>query len=301
LYGSYNKGVVTKFNAAPKVLLKLSPNGLKLDWNKANGGTGYYVDRKTENNTTWTTIATISDLGKITYTDAKASYGYINYYRVRVIGTNRMSDTVKIYGVDPKKPAIALTYDDGPHPTVTHDILDVLEKYDSRATFFVVGSRVSWNEDSIKRATKLNCEIGNHTYNHTILTSADNSKIASEIAKTNNIVKNISGKAPEIMRAPGGSFNSRVKNNVGMPLIQWSVDTLDWKSRNANSVIASVKNNAKDGSIILMHDLYGSTAEATKTIVPWLVNEGYQLVTVTELMQLKGIDMKDGSVYYSAS
>ncbi len=301
LYGSYNKGVVTKFNAAPKVLLKLSPNGLKLDWNKANGGTGYYVDRKTENNTTWTTIATISDLGKITYTDAKASYGYINYYRVRVIGTNRMSDTVKIYGVDPKKPAIALTYDDGPHPTVTHDILDVLEKYDSRATFFVVGSRVSWNEDSIKRATKLNCEIGNHTHNHTILTSADNSKIASEIAKTNNIVKNISGKAPEIMRAPGGSFNSRVKNNVGMPLIQWSVDTLDWKSRNANSVIASVKNNAKDGSIILMHDLYGSTAEATKTIVPWLVNEGYQLVTVTELMQLKGIDMKDGSVYYSAS
>ena len=86
-----------------------------------------------------------------------------------------------------------------------------------------------------------------------------------------------------------------------MPLIQWSVDTLDWKHRNANSVISSVKNNAKDGSIILMHDLYGSTAEATKTIVPWLVNEGYQLVTVTELLQLKGIDIEDGSVYFSAS
>ena len=301
IYGSYNKGVSTKFYPAPKVTAKLSPKGLRLNWDKANAGTGYLIDRKTENNMNWTNIATVDGLGKVTYTDAKADYGYYNYYRVRVKGTNRISDTVSIYGIDPKIPAVALTYDDGPHPTVTHDILDVLEKYDARATFFVVGSRVPEYPDCVKRAAEIGCEIGNHTHNHKILTSATNSQITAEISKTNSLVKNITGKAPEIARAPGGSFNNRVKETVDMPLIQWSVDTLDWKHRNANSVISSVKSSTRDGSIILMHDLYTSTAQATETIVPWLISEGYQLVTVTELMQLKGIDMKDGSVYYSAS
>ena len=301
IYGSYNAGVTTQFSAAPKATAKLSPKGLRLDWSKANAGTGYIIDRKTQSNTTWSTVAVINGLGKVTYTDAGAKYGEINYYRVRVEGTNRVSDTVSIYGVDPKKPAVALTYDDGPHSTVTHRILDVLEKYDSRATFFVVGSRVTPYADCVARASKLGCEIGNHTTNHKILTSATNSEIVSEITKTNSLVKNVTGKAPTIVRAPGGSFNTRVKGQVGAPLIQWSVDTLDWKNRNASSVIKAVKSNTRDGSIILMHDLYTSTADATETIVPWLIKEGYQLVTVTELMQLKGIDMKDGSVYYSGS
>ncbi len=301
VYGSYNKGVSTRFSVAPTLSAKLSPKGLRLDWNRANAGTGYYIDRKTESNMTWTQIAFLDGLGKVTYTDAKAKYGEINYYRVRVKGTNRISDTASIYGIDPKKPAVALTYDDGPHPTVTHDILDVLEKYDARATFFVVGSRVPLYPDCVKRASELGCEIGNHTYNHKILTSATDSQIASEIAKTNSVVKNITGKLPTVARAPGGSYNNRVKGQVDLPLIQWSVDTLDWKNRNASSVISSVKSNARDGSVILMHDLYSSTAEATKTIVPWLVKEGYQIVTVTELMQLKGIYMEDGSVYFSAS
>ena len=301
LYGSYDKGVSTKFNAAPKLTAKLSPKGLKLDWNKANAGSGYTIDRRTESNMTWTQIADLNGIGNVTYTDAKAKYGEINYYRIKVKGTNSISDTASIYGIDPKKPAVALTYDDGPHPTVTHDILDVLEKYDARATFFVVGSRVPEYPDCVKRASELGCEIGNHTYNHKILTSATDSQIASEIAKTNSVVKNITGKLPTVARAPGGSYNNRVKGQVDLPLIQWSVDTLDWKNRNANSVISSVKSNARDGSVILMHDLYGSTAEATKTIVPWLVKEGYQIVTVTELMQLKGIYMEEGSVYFSAS
>lgn len=101
------------------------------------------------------------------------------------------------------------------------------------------------------------------------------------------------------MRAPGGSINSTVKSAVKYPLIQWSVDTLDWKSRNAKSVVSVVKSNTKDGSIILMHDLYESTAEATKTIVPRLKSQGYQMVTVTELMQIRGYDLKAGEIYYS--
>lgn len=301
MYGSYNSGTSTRFDAAPKVTAKLSPKGLKLEWNKANAGSGYIIDRRVEGSTTWSTIGVVNGLGKTTYTDSAAKYGKINYYRVRVDGTNRFSDTASIYGIDPTKPAVALTYDDGPHPTVTHHILDVLERYDARATFFVVGSRVTPYADCVERASKLGCEIGNHTTNHKILTSADNKLIASEISKTNSLVKNITGKAPTIVRAPGGSFNNRVKSQVNAPLIQWSVDTLDWKNRNASSVIKSVKSSTRDGSIILMHDLYTTTAEATETIVPWLIKEGYQLVTVTELMQLKGIDMENGSVYYSGS
>lgn len=301
VYGSFNEGVKTKFYPAPTVTARLSPKGLLVNWNKANSGTGYIIDRMTENNKVWQQIAKVDGIGNVSYADGKAAYGYVNYYRVRVNGANMVSNTVSIYGIDPNKPAVALTYDDGPHNTVTHDVLDVLEKYDAKATFFVVGSRVAYYPDCLKRASELGCEIGNHTYNHKILTSATNSEIASEISRTNNAVKNVTGKAPEIMRAPGGAYNSRVKSEVGMPLIQWSVDTLDWKNRNASSVIASVKRNTRDGSIILMHDLYGSTAEATETIVPWLVSEGYQLVTVSELMQLKGIDMNDGGVYFSGS
>ena len=103
------------------------------------------------------------------------------------------------------------------------------------------------------------------------------------------------------MRPPGGSFNnSTVKNNVGAPIIMWSVDTRDWESRNSSKIVSNIKNNVCDGSIVLMHDLYDSTASATETIVPWLVNNGYQLVTVTELMDAKGITMQNGTAYYSA-
>lgn len=173
-----------------------------------------------------------------------------------------------------------------------------MEKNNARATFFVVGSRVNTYSDCIKREASLGCEIANHTYNHTILTSASDSVIKSEIQRTNDAVKKLTGRSPVLVRAPGGSVNARVKNAVKYPLIGWSVDTEDWK--NSSGVVPEVKRHVKDGSIVLMHDLYGSTASAVETLVPWLVNQGYQLVTVSELMQLKGIDMQAGKVYFDA-
>ena len=104
--------------------------------------------------------------------------------------------------------------------------------------------------------------------------------ITSEIEDTNRAIKRVIGKGSSIVRAPGGSVNGRVRNVVGYPLIGWSVDTLDWQHRNTARVIASVKSSVKDGSIVLMHDLYSSTGNAVQVIVPWLVNQGYQLVTV---------------------
>lgn len=300
VYGSYNSGISTVFYKAPLITTKLSPKGIAINWTKAPVGSGYVIERKTQSNQNWVQIATVNGLGNLNYADANASYGQLNYYRIKVNGANLISYSASIYGLDPKKPAVALTYDDGPHPTVTHDILDVLQKYNAKATFFVVGSRINSYKDCIIREAQLGCEIANHTYNHTTLSSASNETIRSEIARTNNLVESLTGKRPVLVRAPGGSINSRSAAATGCPIVHWSVDTLDWQSRNSASVIAKVKANTRDGSIVLMHDLYGSTATATETIVPWLISQGYQLVTVSELMQLKGIDMQPGQVYTSA-
>ena len=299
--GSYSsKGYTIKYVVPPKVNAEHSPKGIVLNWDKAVVGSGYQVQRKADGEKSWKTISTITSLSKLTYTDSKPVYGKKNNYRIVVSDTNLISNTFSLYGIDPKKKMVALTYDDGPYTPVTNQILDVLEEYNGRATFFVVGSRVSTYKDCIKREAKLGCEIGNHTYNHTILTSVGASTIKSEISKTNDAVKKITGQAPTIVRTPGGAVNSTVKANVAYPMFNWSVDTLDWKYRNSSSVVSSIKSNVRDGSIVLMHDLYGSTGNATEEIVPWLVKNGYQLVTVSELMAVKGIDVQKGQLYNSA-
>ena len=299
--GSYSsKGYSIKYVVPPKLLAEHSPKGIVLNWDKAVTGSGYQVQRKAEGEKNWKTISTITSLSKRTYTDSKPVYGKKNNYRIVVTDTTLISNTISLFGIDPKKKMVALTYDDGPYTPVTNQILDVLEEYNGRATFFVVGSRVSTYRDCIKREYKLGCEIGNHTYNHTILTSVGASTIKSEISKTNDAVKKITGQAPTIVRTPGGAVNSTVKANVGYPMFNWSVDTLDWKYRNSSSVVSYIKSGVRDGSIILMHDLYGSTGNATEQIVPWLVKNGYQLVTVSELMAVKGIYVQDGQLYTRA-
>ncbi len=299
--GSYLKdGVTIKFIKAPKVTAEHSPKGIVLSWNKAKAGSGYQVQRKAEGEKKWKTLATLDNIKTLTYRDSKPVYGKKNSYRIVVKDTKLVSDSCSLYGINPKKKMVALTYDDGPYTPVTNQILDTLEEYNGRATFFVVGSRVSTYKDCIKREAKMGCEIGNHTYNHTILTSVSASTIKSEISKTNDAVKKITGQAPTIVRTPGGAVNSTVKANVKYPMFNWSVDTLDWKNRNSDSVVSSIKSNVRDGSIILMHDLYGSTGDATEEIVPWLVKKGYQLVTVSELMAVKGIDVEDGQLYTRA-
>ncbi len=299
--GSYLKdGVTIKFVKAPKVSAEHSPKGIVLSWNKAKVGSGYQVQRKAEGEKKWKTLATLNSINTLTYIDSKPVYGKKNSYRIVVKDSKLISNECFLYGINPKKKMVALTYDDGPYTSVTNQILDTLEEYNARATFFVVGSRVSTYKDCIKREAKMGCEIGNHTYNHTILTSVNAKTIKSEISKTNDAVKKITGQAPTIVRTPGGAVNSTVKANVKYPMFNWSVDTLDWKYRNSSSVVSSIKSNVRDGSIILMHDLYGSTGNATEQIVPWLVKNGYQLVTVSELMAVKGIDVQNGQLYNSA-
>lgn len=197
--------------------------------------------------------------------------------------------------IDTSRPMVALTYDDGPSQ-YTPEILDVLRQYSSVATFFVVGQRVPGYADIVRNAYEMGCEIGNHTYSHQTLTKVGVPQIQSQIGATNSAVQNVTGTAPVIMRPPGGGQNETVRSAVGMPLILWSIDTLDWKTKNAASTQAAVLGKVRDGDIVLMHDLYSQTAAASRVIIPELLTRGYQLVTVSELSDCRGA-MAGGGVY----
>ena len=199
--------------------------------------------------------------------------------------------------IDKNKKMVALTYDDGPS-IYTPRILKTLKENNSVATFFVVGNRVPMYSDTVKKAYDMGCEIGNHTYEHKSLPNLSETEVKRQISKTNKEVKKAIGEKPVIMRPTGGATNTNIKKWVGMPSIIWSVDTLDWKTRNADSTRRAVLNRVKDGDIVLMHDLYSATATASETIIPELVRRGYQLVTVSELAECRG-GMKQGKLYYS--
>ena len=198
--------------------------------------------------------------------------------------------------IDKDKKMVALTYDDGPS-VYTPKVLDTLEKYDAVATFFVVGNRVATYDEAVERAFDMGCEIGNHTYEHKTITKISQSEVKRQISKSNTAVKKVTGKNPVVMRPPGGAINNTTRSLVGMPSILWSVDTRDWQTRNAAKTERAVLDHVKDGDIVLMHDLYGSTAEASKIIIPALIDRGYQLVTVSELAECRG-GMKKGKSYY---
>jgi peptidoglycan/xylan/chitin deacetylase (PgdA/CDA1 family) len=274
-----------------------------VEWATVGGAQTYTIYKKV-NNGNFQAIKTVnSDVRSYTDTAIKVGnqYSYIiratSYYGI-VSGNSNMKCA---RAIDPNKPMVALTYDDGPSSSATTRVLNTLEKHNARATFFVVGSRVDSYKSQIQRIHSLNCEIGNHSYNHKTLTSISASEVRNELDKTADKVEAITGERPVIMRPPGGSYKTdTVRNNVNAPIIMWSVDTRDWESRNASSVVSNIKNNVYDGSIVLMHDLYDSTASATETIVPWLVKNGYQIVTVTEMMDARGITMKNGVAYNSA-
>ena len=229
------------------------------------------------------------------------------YYKVRAIYKpdgavfdGYLSNEIRVYTakIDPSKKMVALTFDDGPGP-YTDEIVDCLNKYGAHATFFVVGNRVNTYKNELKYAYDSGNEIANHTYTHPTLTKLSTSKMSSEVSKTDSAVKKITGEVPALMRAPGGATNSTVRKTIKKPFIYWSIDTLDWKHRNASKTVNTVMKNVKDGDIILMHDIHKATKTAALELIPKLQKAGYQLVTVSELAQYRGNNLKNGTTYYS--
>ena len=189
--------------------------------------------------------------------------------------------------IDPDKPMVALTFDDGPHPTRTDALLDILEENGAVATFFQVGQNLWKDPDAVRRAEEMGCEIGSHSYRHADLSKLSAEAIAADLQQADEAFIEVLGHAPVLLRPPYGAVNSAVKTTTGRSIITWSIDTEDWRSRNAEKVIASVQGAGDlNGQVILMHDVHASTIEAAETLVPWLIDQGYQLVTVSELITL---------------
>ena len=179
--------------------------------------------------------------------------------------------------------AVALTFDDGPSPKTTPVALDLLKKYNAKGTFFMVGHAVEGNEDIIKRVIAEGHQIGNHSWDHPVLTKISLEKAKSQINDTTAALKKASGLDVHIMRPPYGAINETIQAVVDQSFILWDVDTLDWKNRNTASIMKEVK-KAQPGSIILMHDVHQTTIDALPLILQYLTEQGFEMVTIEELM-----------------
>lgn len=214
----------------------------------------------------------------------------------RINKTNYEYDVVINRKIDKSKKMIALTFDDGPNYN-TSKVIDVLNKYDIRATFFVLGSRAINNKNILKKMADSGMEIGNHTYNHLLLTKYDENKIRSEIEDTSEVIYSATKKRPKLLRPSYGSVNNKIKKVANMPIIIWDIDTLDWKYHNSKRITSRVVNKVRDGDIILMHDIYSASLNALSNIIPILQDNGYEFVTIDELFYYKEISLENGKVY----
>ncbi len=187
------------------------------------------------------------------------------------------------------KGCVALTFDDGPHKTKTDEILDILEKYDVPATFFMIGQNAELYPDVAKRVAESGHEIGNHTYSHAYLKGASHDTLMMEIEMCEDILYTTVGKVPHILRPPGGLYDTDVieaARRCGDIVVLWSVDTRDWDHEETSEIVDTVMENVRDGAIILMHDFVSGTshtAEALEIIIPLLRSQGYRFVTVSDM------------------
>lgn len=202
----------------------------------------------------------------------------------------------EVSSIDPNKPMVALTFDDGPGKR-TGELLNVLAKHHAHATFFVLGTNVERYPEKIKRMKKIGCEVGNHSYDHEDLSKLKKNGLKKQVNKTNRIVKDITGQGVALMRPPYGAISTTMKKQLKQPMILWNIDTLDWKTRNAKKTIKAVMKDVKDGDIILLHDIHSETIDAAIKLIPKLQEKGFQLVTVSEMAAAKGVQLEAGERY----
>lgn len=192
--------------------------------------------------------------------------------------------TGKITGEEDVAKKIALTFDDGPHPRYTEQLLDGLKERNVVATFFVTGENAQNYPNIIRREQAEGHLIGNHTYSHIQLTSGNRETFREELVKTNEILENITGEKVSFVRPPYGSWDKSFEKELNMFPVLWNIDPLDWCSHNAECIAAKVVEKAGDGDIILMHDYYDTSVTAALEVVDVLQKRGFQFVTVEEIL-----------------
>lgn len=198
---------------------------------------------------------------------------------------------------------IALTFDDGPTGNEdgrTERLLDGLKERGAHATFFLCGYRVNDFNSMMDRYLTEGHEVGNHSRDHKIYTTQTDDGGYEQTSSNNDIIRSYLGENPTVMRPPGGAHNKSVRKamkELGLPIILWNVDTLDWRDRDASLVTQRIIDGAEDGAIVLEHDLYETTVEGVLDAIDELQEQGYAFVTVSELAQIKGVELKPGRVY----
>lgn len=186
---------------------------------------------------------------------------------------------------------IALTFDDGPHPKITPEILNILDKYSVKATFFVIGVNVKNYPNELEMIYQKGHEIGNHTYSHSILKSMSKNEIEKEISDAENQVKEICDCDINLLRPPCGIYDNtleKIAEEKDAKIVLWALDTHDWAHASYEKIVKNVLKNVKDGDIVLFHDYVSgeyNTPKALDTIIPILLENGYEFVTVSELLQ----------------
>lgn len=196
------------------------------------------------------------------------------------------------------KKRIALTFDDGPGAH-TDRLLEALKQYNAKATFFMVGTSLDSFPEQAKHVYEAGCEIGNHTYSHKTLTKLDAAGLESEIGRVDSILEKLTGEKPKLMRPPGGSINDNVRAAGNRPFILWNVDTEDWKHKDADYVYDYVMKTVSEGDIVLMHDIHKTSVDAAVRLIKALTEQGYELVTISELFEIYGPKLENGKAYYA--
>ena len=191
---------------------------------------------------------------------------------------------------------IALTFDDGPAPETTERLLDGLKERGAHATFFLIGEQITGMEDVVMRMRDEGHQVGNHTYSHARI-DCDSVDGLRELEQTDAALREILGEGDYWVRPPWGFVSDTVKACVDMPLIYWSVDTEDWRCRNADLIAHTIVENAQNGDIVLLHDLYPTSVDAALCAIDTLNAQGYQFVTVEELFACCGVTPQCGCFY----
>ncbi len=260
-------------------------------WNSDDSGWWYLNSDGTVYTSGWKTL----DDQQYYFTDnGYMATGWVNTGTVK----DTYFDETGIPDPSRQQKLIALTYDDGPSAN-TDKLLDALNRYGAKATFFVVGQQAEYYHEQLAREAELGMEIGNHTYDHPWLNQLSPDEITEEISRNDRIIEGIVGYSTGIMRPTGGGISADLINTVTKPMIQWDVDTLDWDHLDADKTTARIKELVKDGSVVLMHDLFAPSADAADDYLAYLASEGYKMVTVSQLAEAYGYPLDVGAQYYA--
>ena len=209
-----------------------------------------------------------------------------NETAVETIKDGQGQSTIVGGGISEERPKIALTFDDGPNAFYTPVLLDGLKERNVKATFFLIGENVEAGENSkiVKRMYEEGHLIGNHTYHHVEITKVNSETALEELKKTNEVVHQITGENVEYMRPPFGVWQKELEKEVQLIPVMWTVDPLDWTTTNTDEIVNKVVTGTKENDIILLHDCYDSSVKAALRIIDLLIEEGYEFVTVDELI-----------------